>query len=225
MNEEVKSQNGKSVKKESSEIPKPLIKQLNVYSNPDEKKDSPLGIYVPQKMFFTNGVGKHKEKLQSFEGALRDAGIQHLNLVTVSSIFPPGCRKVQREIGIQQLKPGQITFLVLARNCTNEPNRLMASSIGLALPSDPNNYGYLSEHHSFGETAERTGDYAEDLAASMLASTLGVKFDENASWDEKRKIWQISEKIVRTMSYTQSAIGDKDGLWTTVIAAAVFLME
>jgi len=223
MAEEVKNQNGKNGKKENGEASKPVVIQPNIPQSVYSRSET--SVFVPKKMFFTTGVGRHREKLQSFEAALREAGIQHLNIVSVSSIFPPGCKKISRELGLHLLLPGQITFVVLARNATNEPNRLLAASIGLAMPSDETNYGYLSEHHSFGETAERTGDYAEDLAASMLASTLGVKFDENASWDEKREIWQISEKIVRTMNYTQSAIGDKDGMWTTVVAAAVFLME
>ncbi|MEO0075339.1 MAG: pyruvoyl-dependent arginine decarboxylase, partial [candidate division WOR-3 bacterium] len=65
--------------------------------------------------------------------------------------------------------------------------------------------------------------YAEDLAATMLATTLGVEFDPNASWDERKEIWKISGKIVRTMNITQTAIGDKRGLWTTVVAGAVLV--
>jgi arginine decarboxylase len=32
----------------------------------------------------------------------------------------------------------------------------------------------------------------------------------------------LSTKIVTTRNVTQSAIGDRDGLWTSVVAAAVF---
>lgn len=180
--------------------------------------------FVPSKVFFTKGVGRHQEKLSSFELALRDAGIEKCNLVTVSSIFPPFCKKISKDEGLKMLQPGQITFCVMARIETNEPNRLIAASIGNALPADPNQYGYLSEHHSFGETEERAGDYAEDLAAQMLASTLGVPFDPKVSYDERKEIWKISDKIVRTMNITQSSLGDKNGLWTSVIAAAVFIM-
>jgi len=179
---------------------------------------------LPSKVFFTKGVGRHKEKLASFELALRDAGIEKFNLVTVSSIFPPGCKVVPKDKGLAELKPGQIVFCVMARNETNEANRLVAASVGCAIPSDPNAYGYLSEHHSFGETDEQAGDYAEDLAAKMLATTLGIEFDPNASYDELKQIWKISDKIVKTTNITQSAIG-KSGLWTTVIAVAVFIYE
>ncbi len=178
---------------------------------------------IAQKIFFTKGVGIHKEQLASFEAALRDAGIASFNLVDVSSIFPPGCKKITREEGLKLLKSGQIVYWVVSRNSTNEPNRLIASSIGCALPVDSNQYGYLSEHHSFGETDSKAGEYAEDLAASMLATTLGIEFDPDLNWDEREQIYKMSGKIIRTTNITQSAIGNKDGLWTTVVAAAVFV--
>jgi len=180
-------------------------------------------LFTPTKIFFTKGVGRHKDYLQSFELALRDAGIEKCNLVTVSSIYPPGCKRIPKDEGIKQLSPGQITFCVMARNATNEPNRLIASSIGVAQPADDAVYGYLSEHHPFGETDERAGEYAEDLAATMLATTLGVQFDPNTAWDEREKMFKMSGKIVRTFNVTQSAEGDKNGLWTTVVATAVLL--
>jgi arginine decarboxylase len=111
----------------------------------------------------------------------------------------------------------------MSENSTREPHRLIAASVGVAIPSDRNAFGYLSEHHSFGETEEVAGEYAEELAAEMLATTLGVEFDSDRSWDEKKEIYRISNKIVRTMNVTQSAIGDKRGLWTTVLAAAILL--
>jgi arginine decarboxylase len=174
-------------------------------------------------MFFTKGAGRHKDYLQSFELALRNAGIEKCNLVAVSSIFPPACKRIPKEEGLKILQPGQITFAVMARNSTNEPNRLIAASIGVAQPADESMYGYLSEHHPYGETDEKAGDYAEDLAATMLASTLGVEFDPNTAWDEREKIYKMSGKIVRSFNVTQSAEGDKHGLWTTVIASAILL--
>ena len=178
---------------------------------------------VPKEAFLTRGVGRDKEKLQSFEMALRNAGIAHLNLVRVSSIFPPHCKLISRQAGINKLEAGAITFCVMSDNATNEPHRLLAASVGLAVPKDRNNYGYLSEHHSFGQNDKAAGDYAEDLAASMLATILGVPFDPNISYDEKKEIWRISGEIVVSRNVTQSAIGDKNGLWTTVIAVAVLL--
>jgi arginine decarboxylase len=178
---------------------------------------------IGKGIFLTKGVGRHREKLTSFELALRDARIAEFNLVRVSSIFPPGCRVISIQEGLRYLRPGQVVYAVMYDNATDEPHRLVAASVGLAIPADRNQYGYLSEHKSFGQTGERSGDYAEDLAASMLATILGVEFDPNVSYDERKDIWRLSDKIVTTRNITQSAIGDRDGLWTSVVAAAVFV--
>lgn len=178
---------------------------------------------LPKKIFLTNGVGTHKEKLSSFELALRDAGIAPFNIVRVSSIYPPNCKLITKEAGLKYLTAGQVLFTVVAECATNEPNRLIAASVGMALPKNPDHYGYLSEAHTYGWTEKRTGEYAEDLAAEMLATILGVKFDPDESWDRKREIWKISNEIVKTKSITQSAVGLKNGNWCTVIAAAVLI--
>jgi arginine decarboxylase len=180
-------------------------------------------LILPKYVFLTKGVGVHREKLASFEAALRDAGIAAYNIVRVSSIFPPRCRIISRTRGMKLLTPGQVLFCVVSDNATNEPHRLVSASVGLAIPKDADKYGYISEHHSYGEREERAGDYAEDLAAQMLATTLGVQFNPDTSYDQRKEIWKISNQIVRTQNITQSAIGNKSGYWTTVVAAAVLI--
>lgn len=177
--------------------------------------------FVPKEIFLTKGIGRHKEKLASFEEALRDARIAAYNIVPVSSIFPPHCKIISKEKGVKLLKPGQILHCVISRNTCNEAHRLISASVGVAIPKDPNQHGYLSEHHSFGETDKQSGDYAEDLAALMLSTTIGIDFDNDTTWDQKEEIWKMSGKIVKTTNITQSAIC-ADDVWTTVVAAAVF---
>jgi len=177
----------------------------------------------PKGVFFTKGVGKHRERLNSFELALRSANIAEYNLVRVKSIFPPNCKLISVQEGLKFLSPGQIVFTVMSDNATSEPHRLIAASVGVAIPANPAQYGYLSEHHSFGETDSKAGDYAEDMAAMMLATILGVEFDPNVSYDERKEIWRVSDRIVTTRNVTQSAIGDRDGLWSSVVASAVFV--
>lgn len=179
-------------------------------------------LLVPKKMFFTKGVGSHKHELRSFELALRDAGIEKCNIVHVSSIFPPNCELISRNEGMKYIYPGMIAFAVTARLASNENRRLIAASIGCAIPSDKNTHGYLSEHFAFGQPEKEAGDMAEDLAAAMLASTLGMEFDEDKSWDEKEDLFRISDKIVKTTNVTQSAVVEK-GRFTTVVAAGVFI--
>ncbi len=179
---------------------------------------------VAKKLFLTKGKGIHEDRLTSFEYALRDAGIAGTNLVLISSIFPPGAKLLSKAEGLKYIKPGSVQFAIYVKNQTNEPHRLIASSVGVAQPSDQTRYGYLSEYESFGETEKEAGDYAEDIAAQMLASSLGIKFDIDKSWDEKRQQWNISGQIYKTRNITQTAIGDKKKRWTTVFAAAVLIL-
>src|SRR5205814_2841259 len=150
-----------------------------------ENKERDVVGFVPKEMFFTKGVGKHREKLTSFELALRSAGIAACNLVRVSSIFPPKCRILSRSQGMKLLEPGQVTFVVMSEAATREPHRLIAATVGVAVPRDRDVYGYLSEHHSFGESEDIAGDYAEALAAAMLATTPGLEFETDKGADEK----------------------------------------
>ncbi len=178
---------------------------------------------IPQETFFTKGVGKHRNRLQSFELALRAAGIQACNLVRVSSILPPNCKQISKNQGVGKLRPGQITHCVLAEAATNEPSRLVGSGIGLAVPADGEQYGYIAEHHGYGMAEPKLADFVEDMAATMLATTLGIEFDPETAYDQRKEIYHMSGKIVRTRACVQTAEGDKNGLWTTVVVAAVFL--
>jgi len=180
--------------------------------------------FVPKAVFFVTGIGYHKSKLGSFEQSLRNANIAIYNLVKVSSILPPYCLEIPKEDGLAQLRPGQILYTVLSRASSNEYNRLISVSIGVAKPADTRTYGYLSEYHEFGVKPEKTGDIAEDLAAEMLATTLGVSFNPEADYDEKREIFKMDGKIVETKNFTESATVREEGEWLTVLASAVFLL-
>lgn len=178
--------------------------------------------FIPTRAFLTKGVGRHREKLTSFEMALRDAQIARFNLVRVSSIWPPHCRMVERDEGLAELQPGQVVFAVVAESSTNEQSRLVSASIGVAMPADLNHYGYVSEDHAYGRTEQAAGDYVEDLAASMLATVLGVPFDPDDAWDHRREQWILSGEIVRTLNITSVAECGDEGGWVTVVAAVVF---
>lgn len=180
---------------------------------------------IPTSVFLTRGIGRHRHALTAFEYALRDADIEQQNLVTVSSILPPRCQLIAREAGVATLRPGEITFCVMARSETNEAGRHVNASIGLARPTDPAMYGYISEHHGYGMTETESGDYAEDLAATMLASTLGIEFDPDAAWNERKKLYETSHLIIDSLSITAAAEGATGGDYTCVVACAVFRFE
>lgn len=178
--------------------------------------------FIPKECFFTKGVGRHAQKLMSFELALRDAGIEKQNLVRVSSIYPTSCRIIAVKEGLVKLRPGQITFCVLAEAATDEPNRLICSGLGLAIPRN-HAHGYIAEHHGYGMTEKKTEDLCEDLAATMLATTLGIPFDPDKAWDEREQQYKMTGDIVKTRAVVQTAEGDKYGLWTSVLSAVVFI--
>jgi len=177
---------------------------------------------IPKQVFLTTGVASHRDQLVAFEFALREADIEQQNIVTVSSILPPHCELIPKEEGVKTLRPGEITHAVMARIETNEPGRLLHASIGLARPAQPDRYGYISELHGFGMTAQQSGDYAEDLAATMLASTLGIDFDPDAAWNERKQVYVHSQLIIDTLSVVAAAQADPTGKWTCAVAAAVF---
>jgi len=178
---------------------------------------------LPKRVFLTRGVGTHRQQLSAFEYALRDADIEQQNLVSVSSILPARCELIPRGVGTAALSPGEITFCVMARAETNEPGRHIMAGIGLARPKNSEHYGYISEHHGFGMSEAETSEYVEDLAATMLASTLGIEFNPDAAWDERKRVYEMSNLIVDTQSIAAAANGAPRGDWTCVVAAAVFL--
>ena len=182
-----------------------------------------MNAILPAKMFLTKGSGQHREKLVSFEKALREAGISPFNLVRVSSIFPPGCEFVPREKGLKLLSPGQVVFLVMSENATDEGRRLISASIGMAVPKGRRSFGYLAEHEGFGQAEKEAGRYTEALAAEMLATKLGRKFDPRKAGERSGNTYRLSSTIsIMTKSTTQIAMGSQ-GLWTTAVAAAVFV--
>jgi len=179
---------------------------------------------IPTKVFLTKGVGRHKYQLKSFEEALRMAGVAQQNLVQVSSILPPRCKIINQENGFKTLIPGQISYCVMARADTNEHGRLIASSIGIAVPKDRNRWGYISEVHGHGMNQPEAADMAEDLAADMLGTTLGLVVDLDKAWSEKEQVYKASGLIIRTSNITQTARGQED-LWTTTVAIAMLLLD
>ncbi len=179
---------------------------------------------VPTRMFLTRGIGHHRYKLKSFEDALRQAGVAQQNLVSVSSILPPSCKVIPRSEGLACLVPGAVSFSVMARVETDEPGRQIAASVGVAVPKNPKKWGYLSEVHEYGMTKPEAADMAEDLAAGMLGTTLGLEVDPDKAWSEKEQVYRSSGLIIRTTSITQTGRGRK-GMWTTAVALAVFLFD
>ncbi|MBI4614440.1 MAG: arginine decarboxylase, pyruvoyl-dependent [Planctomycetes bacterium] len=163
---------------------------------------------VPRSVFLVAGVGTAREKLVSFEEALRQAGIEAYNLVCVSSILPPRCEIVPPAEGVTSLEPGGIVHCVLARLETDEEGRQIAVAIGMARPKDRSSHGYVAEVDEHDLDGELAAAKAVDLATTMLDTTLRGR--------------RPAGPFV-TRSVSSSAVG-RAGLWTTAVAAAVFVV-
>ncbi|RLF56747.1 MAG: arginine decarboxylase, pyruvoyl-dependent [Thermoplasmata archaeon] len=160
---------------------------------------------IPREVFFTSGVGKHCEKLVSFELALRDAGIEKFNLVKVSSVLPPRCKFISREEGIRKLNTGEIVFVVMSEISSNSPGDIVIASIGCAYPKKRNKRGYIAEYSTKNENEEEARKKSEKMAKFMLESLLDNRED------------------IETLSVSASSLVEKRE-WVTAIAAAVFVL-
>tara|TARA_Y100000996_G_scaffold366508_1_gene311831 strand:+ start:214 stop:756 length:543 start_codon:yes stop_codon:yes gene_type:complete len=179
---------------------------------------------VPKYAFIVSGCGKAKEKLASFEMALRDAGIAEYNLVKVSSILPPNCKIINKKKGISMLSPGQIVFVVMSEQSTNEPGRQITASVGIAIPPDRSKHGYLSEHHSYGQTKKESGIYSKNLAAYMLATIMDGSVNAERNYNQQKDLWKIKGKPIQTKEVTSYSCGDQNGNWVTVLSAVVLII-
>ena len=180
---------------------------------------------IPVQAYLTRGVGVHREELVAFELALREAGIAAQNLVAVSSILPPDCELIGRTEGEKLLQPGQILHVVISREETCEPHRVLGAAIGIARPADRSLHGFIAEHGSFERTESEIASHAEDLAITMLASTLGIEVDESLDAGARADALSADARIEHRDTICAVAAGDAEGRWTVVIAAAVFIME
>ena len=160
---------------------------------------------IPKKLFFTAGTGKSKDRLISFELALKDAQINHCNIVQISSIIPKDCEIIDVDDGLTEIMPGEIVYGVMARIDTDKDDQQIAASIGMVRPSDLSHHGYLStfQGHDYDDSFALTE--AQFLAAHMFDKTFG--YDDDIIMD----------------AIAASSTGEKD-LFTTVVAVAIFII-
>ena len=195
----------------------------------EDPKESSVGMsmpLVPTKVFLTKGVGIAEKQLTSRELAMTDAGVEKVNMIKASSIIPPGCEFITPAEGKELLSIGQMAFAIMAEATTNEPHKLIAAGIGIAKPDDENEYGFFTEieqDQGYGKTEEKAAEEVMELAIHNLALSWRAPFDPKKDFDPKKKLYRIKEKNVRVSHMTQTTFGDKDGLYTTVFVAAVFL--
>lgn len=184
-----------------------------------------MAALIPKKFFLTKGTGIHKKELRAFENALRDAGVQMCNLVKVSSIIAPGCEMISREEGIKLLKPGEMTFAVIAQSRTNEPGQTIGAAIGMAQPKDETIHGYLTEvEEAVGRTEKDLFKDAVEMAIENLVTEWGhTNFDGESVYKQGKKNYELYGKDVAVDGIALTAEGAEDNQYTVVFVAAVFI--
>ena len=181
---------------------------------------------VPNKFFFTKGVGVHEKDMRAFEEALRDAGVHTCNFIKTSSVIPPGCKLISKEEGKRLLKPGQITFAIIAQSETNEPGQRVVAGIGMAQPKDPKLYGYLTEvEEAIGRTDEDVEEDVIEMALGNLVTEWNPKFDGASSYRKGKKNYKLEGRDIIVDSMVQSAEGAEKNQYTVVLVLVVFIYE
>ena len=163
---------------------------------------------IPKKLFLTKGKGFHKNKLQSFEIALRDAEIHQCNLVKVSSIIPPKCEIIARKEGLKSIKPGMVTYCVLSVCETKSFDEKIAAGIGLAYSDKKNVFGYIAEGMKHGKETTDLSKHVQKIATDMLKTVTNDK---------------VTNDVLHHKNVVQTCKGQKNK-WATAVAAAVFLI-
>jgi arginine decarboxylase len=194
-----------------------------ILSLPVLKKDMPI---IPTRFFFVKGVGTHEKDMRAFEEALRDAGVHMCNLVKISSVIPPGCKRISTEEGKRRLRPGSVIHAVIAESQTNEPGQLVGAAIGMAQPKGRERFGYLTEVESaIGREAEDLQQDVEEMALENLVTEMGFKFDGDKIMRRGKKNYDIRGNKIAVDSIVETARGEEGNKYTVVFVAAIMLTD
>jgi len=125
---------------------------------------------IPKAFFVTSGKAlSDVSRLNTFDLALKEAGIAQCNLVKVSSIIPPGCR----ETGLKKIPVGSITYAVISK----AEGKGKTISAGIAWGFEKNNsYGIVAE--AYGNMDEATTRRKLDKKIQEMAKIRGIELGE-----------------------------------------------
>lgn len=113
-------------------------------------------LYVPRLLHLARGCSEGLTPLTAFDNALREAGIDNLNLVKVSSIVPKRARFGPRP----DLPVGTVVPTVYTHVVSNVPGEVVSAVIAAGVGEEG---GVLMEYHHRG-----TADNAERIVTAMV---------------------------------------------------------
>jgi arginine decarboxylase len=121
---------------------------------------------IPGRYFIVCGAADAQTPLNAFDGALHNAGIGDLNLVRVSSIIPPNCRKVESHT----INPGSLIAAAYASITSALPGEVIAAGIAVAIPEEPDRAGVVMEYSARGHREE-----IEEIVINMARGALEMR--------------------------------------------------
>ncbi len=98
---------------------------------------------LPTTYFLVAGYAEGPTLLNAFDHALMKAGVGNTNLVRMSSILPPGCRRIEPV----QLPYGALIPMAFAEESSPQPGTPCAAAVAAGMPEDPRLPGVIMEHH------------------------------------------------------------------------------
>lgn len=140
---------------------------------------------IPTKAALVAADADGPFELVAFDNALRKAGIAELNLVTLSSIWPLGCKIVK----MPRPEPGMLTPMVIAKISSSTTGQKIAAALGIAISET--SHGMISEYHDIGISQKncRSDGRSHGQIHDGEAWPRTDEGDFDLSWPHRQKSW------------------------------------
>lgn len=131
---------------------------------------------LPEKFFFVSGHSEGFSKLNSFDGALLDAGIGNTNLIKMSSIVPPHCRKTR----ICSIPQGSFLPVAYASITSDMTGEYIAAGVASAIPDNRELAGVIMEYSARGRKRD-----VEAIVRKMAEEAMKMRSIRNFTIESK----------------------------------------
>lgn len=114
-----------------------------------------------------SGKGYGKTPLSAFDAALKDAGIYNYNLITMSSIIPPGSKIKEKKFVTPDDEYGNKLYVVKSEIRTRESGKFIGAALGWY--QLPDGRGVFVEHEEIGETKDAVeSNLSDNIRKSLI---------------------------------------------------------
>lgn len=129
----------------------------------------------PKHVLVGSGRGEGNYPLLAFDLGLQDAGVGNLNLMRVTSVFPPRAELHFIEYNDPHLpEPGALTPCVYSRHDGSHGD-LIGCAIAVGIPDDPQFNGLIFETSGFGPGDQFAKDATSMVEQAMIAHHIPLR--------------------------------------------------